>query len=57
PLNFRELCFTNLGNMSGVPHQRCPDLEKFDEHLGEIEGAACRSLSRAEIIGNLTNSM
>ncbi|MCD9560917.1 hypothetical protein HAX54_019742, partial [Datura stramonium] len=40
--------------MSGAPRQRCPDLEKFDEHFGEIEGATCQALSRAEIVGNLT---
>ncbi|MCE2055153.1 hypothetical protein HAX54_042069, partial [Datura stramonium] len=27
-----------LGEMSGGPRQRCPGLDKFDEHLGEIEG-------------------
>ncbi|MCE2055807.1 hypothetical protein HAX54_043470 [Datura stramonium] len=43
--------------MSGAPRQKCLDLEKFDEHLGEIEGAVHQSLFVAEIVGNLTNSV
>ncbi|MCD7454281.1 hypothetical protein HAX54_024212, partial [Datura stramonium] len=40
--------------MSGAPCQRCPDIEKFNEHLGKIEEAARQTLSEAKIIGNLT---
>ncbi|MCD9637725.1 hypothetical protein HAX54_021163, partial [Datura stramonium] len=43
--------------MSGTPRQRCSILEKFDEHLRELEGEVRQALSKAEIIENFTKSV
>ncbi|MCE2055995.1 hypothetical protein HAX54_043902, partial [Datura stramonium] len=34
-LKLQRNALHKLGEMSGAPRQRCLDLEKFDEHLGE----------------------
>ncbi|MCE3051935.1 hypothetical protein HAX54_051224 [Datura stramonium] len=40
----QRIAVHKLGELSGTQRQRCPDLEKFYEHLGKMEGAVLQTL-------------